>query len=68
MVKDRKVLALLSGGVDSTVLAALLTKALGRLYFFKIQYFSGISTVLNLFAASLHSAHGPIHPGQKLKL
>lgn len=29
VVKDRKVLALLSGGVDSTVLAALLTKALG---------------------------------------
>ena len=67
MVKDRKVLALLSGGVDSTVLAALLTKALGRLYFFKIQYFSGISTVY-LCAASLHNAHGPIHPGQKLEL
>ena len=29
-VKDRNVLALLSGGVDSTVLAALLTKALGK--------------------------------------
>ena len=28
-VQDRTVLALLSGGVDSTVLAALLTKALG---------------------------------------